>query len=73
MPFQKLHQYYAQIHSETESWVDVGTSSASEFENIVTEQISSGSHIGTREDLQGLVRDLNLSIEKSAILVSQLK
>ena len=58
---------------ETESSVGVETSNASEFKNIVNKQVSSSSHILTRGDLQGLVRDLNLSIEKSEILTFRLK
>ena len=58
--------------SKIESSVGLGTSSASEFENIVTEQVSLVPHILTQKDLQDLIRDLNLSIEKSE-LASRLK
>ena len=56
--------------SKIESSVGLETSSASEFENIVTEQVSLVPHILTQEDLQDLIRDLNLSIEKSELVIS---
>ena len=48
--------------SETESSVGIGTSGASEFEDTVTEQVSSGPCILNQGYLQNLVQNLNFSI-----------
>ena len=60
--------------SESEASINAETSSALEFDTSTTlERTSSKLHVLSQGDLQDLVRDLNLSKEKSEILASQLK
>ena len=60
--------------SESEASTDAETSSASEFDvSITLERTFSEPHVLSKEDLQNLVRDMNLSKEKSEILASRLK
>ena len=83
MPYNTEHpvpEFPAEImpfHSESEASMDVGTSSASEFEDCADERASinpdTTHHFLSQGDLQDLSRDLNLSKEKSELLGSRLK
>ena len=76
-PVPELPAEIMPFHSESEASTDVGTSSASEFEDCADERASinpdTTHHFLSQGDLQDLSRDLNLSKEKSELLGSRLK